>query len=122
MNTNDDYLPSSSFHPGNKLRLSLPFRSHTSMDVVEPRMTSASRLKKQSDYQPMFSVKDPHMQFYNQCRSRDKAKEIQGPLRMKLVSSYDRIKSEMEVRNAVPGTVAHQNWDVVPVIRRSSNF
>ena len=61
------------------------------------------------------------MEFYNQCRSRDKSKEIQGPLRLKLISSYDRIKSEMEVRGAVPGQVAHENWDVIPVIRKARN-
>ena len=51
----------------------------------------------------MYSVMDPHLQFYNQCRPRDKSKEIHGPMRMKLISSYDRIKQDLELRSALPG-------------------
>ena len=68
----------------------------------------------------MYSVKDPHMEIYNVCRKRDKSKEIQGPMRLKFVSSYDRIKSDLEVRSGLPGTQPHENWDVVPIIRRST--
>ena len=80
---------------------------------------SGTRLKK-PQYEPMYSVQDPHLQFYHDCRPRDKSKELHGPMRMKLISSYDRIKSELEFRGAVPGQQPHDNWDVVPVIRRFS--
>ena len=66
----------------------------------------------------MYTVKDPHMQFYNQCRQRDKSKEIQGPMHMKLISSYDRIKQDLELRSALPGQQPSDNWDVVPIIRQ----
>ena len=36
---------------------------------------------------------------------------------MKIVSSYDRIKSELELRRAVPTYQAFDNWEVVPIIR-----
>ena len=83
------------------------------------RSLSGTRLKK-PQYEPMYSVQDPHLQFYHDCRPRDKSKELHGPMRMKLISSYDRIKSELEFRGAVPGQQPHDNWDVVPVIRRFS--
>eukprot|EP00353_Schmidingerella_taraikaensis_P012831 CAMPEP_0185588526 /NCGR_PEP_ID=MMETSP0434-20130131/53454_1 /TAXON_ID=626734 ORGANISM="Favella taraikaensis, Strain Fe Narragansett Bay" /NCGR_SAMPLE_ID=MMETSP0434 /ASSEMBLY_ACC=CAM_ASM_000379 /LENGTH=64 /DNA_ID=CAMNT_0028211265 /DNA_START=955 /DNA_END=1149 /DNA_ORIENTATION=- len=41
-------------------------------------------------------------------------------MRMKLVNSYDRIKGDLEYRQAVPGNQPHDNWDVVPIIRRST--
>ena len=40
------------------------------------RAASALKPKKKSDYEPMYSVKDPHLELYNQVRKRDKSKEI----------------------------------------------
>jgi len=40
-------------------------------------------------------------------------------MRMKLTSSYDRIKSDLEVRRAIPGQQPHENWDVVPIVRQT---
>ena len=37
---------------------------------------SNTSMKKQTSYEPMYSVKDPHLHFYHQCRPRDKSKEI----------------------------------------------
>eukprot|EP00354_Favella_ehrenbergii_P003022 CAMPEP_0170453844 /NCGR_PEP_ID=MMETSP0123-20130129/2299_1 /TAXON_ID=182087 /ORGANISM="Favella ehrenbergii, Strain Fehren 1" /LENGTH=117 /DNA_ID=CAMNT_0010716369 /DNA_START=913 /DNA_END=1266 /DNA_ORIENTATION=+ len=41
-------------------------------------------------------------------------------MRMKLVNSYDRIKGDLEYRQAVPANQPHDNWDVVPIICRST--
>ena len=76
--------------------------------------------KLSSDYQPSYSVNDPHLEFYNVCRQRDKSKELHGPMRMKLISSYDRIKSDLELRSRIPAVKPHENWDVVPIIRRQT--
>ena len=58
------------------------------------------------------------MEFYNVCRQRDKSKELHPPIRMKLVSSYDRIKKDLELRSGVHPFKPTDNWDVVPIIRR----
>ena len=36
---------------------------------------------------------------------------------MKVVSSFDRIKSDLEMRGAMPGSKPSNNWEVVPVVR-----
>ena len=68
----------------------------------------------------MYSVEDPHLAFINSCRQRDRSKEIHGPIRMKLISSYDRIKTDLDFRGALPKHKQTEAWDVVPIIRRSS--
>ena len=68
----------------------------------------------------MYTVEDPHLAFYSSCRPRERSKEIQGPIRMKLISSYDRIKSDLDFRGAMPKHKQTGAWDVVPIIRRSS--
>lgn len=108
-----------------KVRQSLPSKSSNSRTAnlfaaKTNGFKSVEGRKEQFDYQSVYSVKDPHMQFYNICRPRDKSKEIQGPIKMKLTSSYDRIKSELEMRKAIPGNAPHENWDVVPIIRNSA--
>ena len=40
---------------------------------------------------------------------------------MKLISSYDRIKQDLELRSALPGQQPSDNWDVVPIIRQEEN-
>lgn len=105
----------------NQLRLSLPARDGD-QNKRNPFASSTSGFRsvegrKKSDYQSIYTVKDPHMEFYKQVRSRDKSKELHGPMRLKIVNSFDRIKSELEIRKALPGNVPHENWDVVPIVR-----
>ena len=54
-------------------------------------------VKVSEEYQSQYTVKDPHMVFYKQCRERNRDKELHKPMKLgaKNQSSYERIKKEL---------------------------
>ena len=76
--------------------------------------------KNKPEYLSEYTVENPHLHFYHDCRRREKSKEINGPLKWKLISSYDRIKTDLEQRSAMPAFKNHEPWDIVPIRRKDS--
>ena len=85
--------------------------------VDEPYNTFDYNMNVQDEYQSQFTVQDPHMVFYKQCRERNRDKELHGPMKLgaKSQSSYERIKKELKSRGAIPIGNKHQQspWEVI---------